>query len=373
MFSDSNCIIAVWKMSTIITLLIGCVCFPHVHAAIFNDLKEFLNFLMKSVNESETDNYDECHLKVLPKEFNFHSYQQLEDIYGWFDTLEATYPGVVQTTIGGKSFENRDIKGVKVSFRSGNPGVFLEGGLHGREWIAPATVTYILHQLLTSNSSDIRHVAENYDWYVFPICNPDGYVYSQTFDRLWRKNRRPNGLCSGVDLNRNWNISWNEVETKSGFCAEDNPGTEAFSEIETKSLSEYISSLNGKIHTYLSFHSYSQMLLYPNGYSCEDVKNFNELEQIANASVESLTQRHGTAYRTGSICSAFGVVAGNSIDWVYSVIDSVSLAFVYELRPNEEDSDGFIIPAEHIVPVGEETFDSIVRMLGEARKLGYFK
>ena len=43
------------------------------------------------------------------------------------------------------------------------------------------------------------------DWYIIPLLNPDGYEWSQTKDRLWRKNRRPppgNSSCAGVDLNR---------------------------------------------------------------------------------------------------------------------------------------------------------------------------
>ena len=27
------------------------------------------------------------------------------------------------------------------------------------------------------------------DWYVAPLLNPDGYEYSHTNDRMWRKNR----------------------------------------------------------------------------------------------------------------------------------------------------------------------------------------
>lgn len=28
-------------------------------------------------------------------------------------------------------------------------------------------------------------------------------------DRLWRKTRSPQGLCYGVDPNRNWGFHWN--------------------------------------------------------------------------------------------------------------------------------------------------------------------
>ena len=40
-----------------------------------------------------------------------------------------TYPGVVTPVIGGFSYEGRQIKGVKVSFKAGNPVVIFEGGV----------------------------------------------------------------------------------------------------------------------------------------------------------------------------------------------------------------------------------------------------
>lgn len=40
--------------------------------------------------------------------------------------------------------------------------------------------------------------------YFLPVVNPDGYEYTHTIDRLWRKNRKGSGTCSGVDLNRNF-------------------------------------------------------------------------------------------------------------------------------------------------------------------------
>jgi hypothetical protein len=50
-------------------------------------------------------------------------------IYAWLDSLAETYPGVVTPIVGGRSYEGRQIKGVKVSYKPGNPGVILEGGL----------------------------------------------------------------------------------------------------------------------------------------------------------------------------------------------------------------------------------------------------
>lgn len=50
-------------------------------------------------------------------------------IYAWLDALNETYPGVVTPIVGGESYERRQIRGVKVSYRAGNPGVMLEGGV----------------------------------------------------------------------------------------------------------------------------------------------------------------------------------------------------------------------------------------------------
>jgi murein tripeptide amidase MpaA len=112
--------------------------------------------------------------------FNFSDYHTLDEIYNNLDDLAQQYPNIVQIVIGGKTYEGRQIKGVKLSFKANNPGIFIEGGIHAREWISPATVMYILHQLLSSKDADVRALAESHDWYIFPSFNPDGYVYTHT-------------------------------------------------------------------------------------------------------------------------------------------------------------------------------------------------
>lgn len=44
--------------------------------------------------------------------------------------------------------------------------------------IAGAVSTYILNEILTSTDPAFRRFAERYDWYVFPVFNPDGYAFS---------------------------------------------------------------------------------------------------------------------------------------------------------------------------------------------------
>ena len=90
------------------------------------------------------------------------------------------YPSIVSPLNAGRSYEGRQLKGVKVSYKAGNPGVFIEANIHAREWVTSAAVTWMLNALLTSSNAEIRNIAENYDWYIFPVINPDGFVYTKT-------------------------------------------------------------------------------------------------------------------------------------------------------------------------------------------------
>lgn len=107
------------------------------------------------------------------------SYYTLEDIYAWLDELAAQNP-TVSIISAGQSYEGRDLKGVKVSFKEGNRGVLIESGIHAREWIGPATSTYLLNEILTSTDPTFRKIAESFDWYIFPSNNPDGFTFTHT-------------------------------------------------------------------------------------------------------------------------------------------------------------------------------------------------
>ncbi|XP_055608876.1 zinc carboxypeptidase A 1-like [Uranotaenia lowii] len=303
--------------------------------------------------------------------FDWNEYQELDDINNWLEKLALEYDQV-ELIEGGRSYENRTIKGVKVSYKKGNPGIFLEGGIHAREWISPATVTYILNQLLTSEEEQVRKIAENYDWYIFPSVNPDGYVYTFKKDRLWRKTRTPYpGGCFGADPNRNWDFQWLEKGSSSRCTSQIFAGPEPFSEIETKTLSDYISSLKGKLQMYVSFHSFSQLLLFPYGHTSDRPSNYEDLNEIAKATVNSLANRYGTWYKYGSVYDTIYPVSGGSSEWAYGVQD-IKIVYTYELRPAHGWA-GFVLPPEQIVPTGEETLDSLVTMVQETDRRGYLK
>ena len=107
--------------------------------------------------------------------------------------------------------------------------------------------------------------------WVAPMVNPDGHEHTRTQDRLWRKNRRRNPDGSiGVDPNRNYGYMWGtlNVNTSSHVPVDETyVGPRAFSEPETRAVRNLVArELFGGVLTY---HSYSQLILYPWGYTSE--------------------------------------------------------------------------------------------------------
>ncbi|CAD6208967.1 GSCOCG00010780001-RA-CDS [Cotesia congregata] len=308
------------------------------------------------------------HNKLISAEFDWQSYHSLEEIYAWLDSLEKTYPDKVKVVVAGKTYEGREIKGVKVSFKKGNPGIFIEGNIHAREWITSATVTFILNELLTSQQTEVRELAEKHDWYIFPVFNPDGFAYTHdkvsVIDRLWRKTRKPyTKICYGSDPNRNWGYKWNQGGASSFPCAETYAGSSAFSDIETKTMSEYITSIGDKFFAYIAFHSYSQLLLFPYGHTTAHLDNHNELKAIGLKTIDALSKRYGTQYVTGNIAETIYVASGSSMDWVKATFKT-RISYTYELR--DKGRYGFLLPADQIIPTGQETLDSLITLFKEA-------
>lgn len=94
--------------------------------------------------------------------------------------LASEYPNLVELESIGTSLEGRELIFLKVSGNrnASNPVVLIDGGIHAREWIAPATVLYIIQQLVENPEN--RDLIQNLDWYLLPVLNPDGYEFTFT-------------------------------------------------------------------------------------------------------------------------------------------------------------------------------------------------
>nr|XP_017013712.2 zinc carboxypeptidase [Drosophila takahashii] len=310
-------------------------------------------------------------------DYSWTEYHELNDTHRWMQNLVAKYPDIVSVFVAGQSYEGRELLGLKINHKDGRAGkqaIFLEAGMHAREWIGPATATYFANELLTSQQPQMMSLARSYVWYILPHANPDGYVYTHKTNRMWRKTRSPQDKnCVGTDPNRNWDFHWREVGASSDPCSESYAGPKAFSEPEVESLSQYLRSLPEPMFMYLSLHSFSQLLLYPYGHTSTLPENHKDLEIIFNAAVGAMKRRYGTRYTGGNVYDAIYPAAGSSMDWVYGALN-VKYSFCYELRPSGYSFwTGFRLPAAQIIPTGQETTDSLVEMIKAAAQIEGYK
>ncbi|XP_045776307.1 uncharacterized protein LOC123874827 [Maniola jurtina] len=302
-------------------------------------------------------------------EMKWDAYYGLADINSWLSNLVTAHGDVASLAIGGQSYYMRPIIGMKISHGPGRRAIFIEGTMHAREWITTTAVCYIINELLTSNDTDTRAAAREFDWYIFPVTNPDGYLYSHEENRMWRKNRRYiTGTHYGVDLNRNWNSNWLVAGSSTNPAMDNYAGPGPFSETETRSLSTYINSIGDQIELFLSFHSFGQLLLVPFGNSTEPYANYNDAINIGRRAMGALSVRHGTQYVTGNIAEAIYMATGGCIDWVKERV-RIPLVYCYELR--DRGNYGFLLPEDQILPNNQEVMDSVLEMVYQAKRFGY--
>ena len=69
-------------------------------------------------------------------------------------------------------------------------------------------------------------------------------------------------------------------------CFDTYHGPEAFSELETQAVRDFILSLNGTVQYFNNQHSFSQLILLPWGYTSEPPENSFELVSWSCYSVE---------------------------------------------------------------------------------------
>lgn len=115
------------------------------------------------------------------------------------------------------------------------------------------------------------------------MANPDGYEYTHTTDRMWRKNRRPSGRqCPGVDLNRNFGYAWGGKGTSAAPCSDVFRGLKSFSEPESMAIAGFMTKMpKGFFKAYLTFHSYGQYILYPWGHDSILTTDSSDLDRVA--------------------------------------------------------------------------------------------
>uniref|UniRef100_A0A2K5VR91 Carboxypeptidase A5 n=1 Tax=Macaca fascicularis TaxID=9541 RepID=A0A2K5VR91_MACFA len=213
--------------------------------------------------------------------FSYSSYHTLEEIYSWIDNFVTEHSDIVSKIQIGNSFENRSILVLKFSTGgSRHPAIWIDTGIHSREWITHATGIWTANKIVSDYGKDrvLTDILKAMDIFIELVTNPDGFAFTHSMNRLWRKNKsiRPGIFCIGVDLNRNWKSGFGGNGSNSNPCSETYHGPSPQSEPEVAAIVNFITA-HGNFKALISIHSYSQMLMYPYGRSLEPVSNQREL------------------------------------------------------------------------------------------------
>lgn len=297
---------------------------------------------------------------------NFHPYAE---IVAFFNQIAADHPGLATVSVIGQSLEGRDIIALEITGpgdASGRPVINLNGCQHAREWITPATMSFVADRLTEGYGNDprITQILDHAVFQIVPIVNPDGYVYSWDVNRLWRKNRRDNGDgTTGVDLNRNWGYQWGLDGASDRGQDETYRGPAPFSEPETQVLRDYLQS-DPRIIGQVDVHSFSQLILYPWGYTADPPPepDFSFFVDFSDELSETIESAYGQFYTPQPGIDLY-ITSGTLGDWTYS---EGMYGWTFELRPvSGGGAGGFILPPEQIVPTVTEVLPAFLAMAEE--------
>ena len=92
----------------------------------------------------------------------------------------------------GTSYEGRALNVMKIG--KGSKTIVLHGGTHAREWITPITMINMTRKLVEgyrAGGAEKKYL-DDITWHIVININPDGYNYTWTSQRMWRKTRADN-------------------------------------------------------------------------------------------------------------------------------------------------------------------------------------
>ena len=289
----------------------------------------------------------------------YYTFAEVESV---LDQIHAAYPTLTTAKFSiGTTIQGRTLWALKVSDNPGvdesEPEVRFDAMHHAREPESMQATIWLALALLERYGTDplSTYLVNNREIWFIPCVNPDGYVYNQTTNPggggLWRKNRRANaGGSFGVDLNRNYTTQWGFDDSGSSPSPSSDVyrGTGPASEPEVAAMQSFILSRN--FSTAISGHTYSDLWLWPWGYTAAGPANNAQYTEIGDLCMLEADWLRGPAGSTLYLAN------GVTIDYDHNVKGTI--AFTSELGG---DSDGFWPPTARIVPLAETIEPGLLR------------
>ncbi|GAA2220217.1 M14 family metallopeptidase [Micromonospora olivasterospora] len=289
---------------------------------------------------------------------NYHDYAELT---AKVNQVVTDHPAIARKSSLGRSYEGRDLMAVKISDNVGTdenePEILFNSQQHAREHLTVEMAIYLL-DLFTDNygtDSRITNIVNTRELWIVPTVNPDGSEYDIATGsyRSWRKNRQPNSGSSyvGTDLNRNWGYNWGCCGGSSGSTSSETyRGPSAFSAPESQALRNFVNSrvVGGvqQIKANIDFHTYSQLVLWPFGYTTANTPTGMTLDQYNTFATLGQRMAATNGY-TPEQSSDLYITDGDSLDWLWGT--HKIWAYTFEMYPGSASGGGFY-PPDEVIP-----------------------
>ncbi|MBF0298770.1 MAG: zinc carboxypeptidase, partial [Oligoflexia bacterium] len=247
------------------------------------------------------------------------------------------------------------INGITITsqINSIRPGILFVALHHSREHLSSEMPMKLMEYLLNNYNKDpeVTRLINTRNIYIIPMINPDGGMFDikNRSYQYWRKNRRNNDGNEeyGVDLNRNYSYFWGTGGSSSSPSSDIYMGTKPFSEPETVALKNFIET-HANIRIILTFHTYSELILYPWGHKNEGVGGKDESVFVKMGQTMSAWNNY-----TPQKSSDLYIASGDTCDWAYG--EHQIFCFTFELSPKSGWFGGGFYPGASAI---EPTFNA---------------
>jgi hypothetical protein len=305
----------------------------------------------------------------------YHNYAEMTSE---INALVAAHPAIMRQQVIGTSYGGRNIVAIKISDNAGTdeaePEVLFTHHQHAREHLTVEMALYLLHQFGDTYATDsrIKNIVDSREIWIIPDLNPDGGEYDIATGsyRSWRKNRQPNSGSSyvGTDLNRNWNYRWGCCGGSSGSkSSETYRGASAESAPEVRIVADFVRGrvVGGRqqITAGIDFHTYSQLVLWPFGYTTANTPTGMTADQYNTFATFGRTMAATNGY-TPEQSSDLYITDGSIDDWLWG--NQGIWAYTFEMYPGPNGSSGFYPPDEVIPAQTSRNREAVLLLLENA-------
>lgn len=236
-------------------------------------------------------------------------YRTVEETYATAEDIVANYPQLAswidvgdswKKTVGQGGYDMMVLRLTNSAVPGPKPKLLITSSIHAREY-TPAELSTRFAEFLIANYNvdpDVTWLLDYHEVHLMLHANPDGRKQAEA-SLSWRKNTN-NNYCAntssrGADLNRNFQFQWGCCGGSSpSQCDETYRGPSAASEPETQAIQNYATAIfpdqrAAPINAaapitatgvYLDIHSYSELVLWPWGFTATPTGNAADLQAL---------------------------------------------------------------------------------------------